>query len=108
MGVNRARVVGCVVGRWDGVVGKKACCWIAQMPLSDSQVRALKAGERRQSKSVGDSLILVIESSVKGGGKSFEGRMRFPPGRQGKQVPVRIGPYGKGPGKWTLKEAREE
>ena len=78
------------------------------MPLSDSQVRALKAGERRQSKSVGDSLILVIESSVKGGGKSFEGRMRFPPGRQGKQVPVRIGPYGKGPGKWTLKEAREE
>ena len=78
------------------------------MHLSDSQVRALKAGERRQSKSVGDSLILVIESSVKGGGKSFEGRMRFPPGRQGKQVPVRIGPYGKGPGKWTLKEAREE
>jgi integrase len=78
------------------------------MPLSDSQVRALKAGERRQSKSVGDSLILVIESVAKGGGKSFEGRMRFPPGRQGKQVPVRIGTYGKGLGKWTLKEAREE
>ena len=34
--------------------------------------------------------------------------MRFPPGRQGKQVPVRIGPYGKGLGKWALKEAREE
>ena len=51
------------------------------MPLSDSQVRALKAGERRQSKSVGDSLILVIESVARGGGKSFEGRMRFPPGR---------------------------
>ena len=78
------------------------------MPLSDSQVRALKAGERRQSKSVGDSLILVIESVARGGGKSFEGRMRFPPGRSGKQVPVRIGPYGKGLGKWTLKEAREE
>jgi len=78
------------------------------MSLSDSQVRALKAGERRQSKSVGDSLILVIESVAKGGGKSFEGRMRFPPGRKGKQVPVRIGPYGKGLGKWTLKEAREE
>ena len=43
----------------------------------DSQVRALKAGERRQSKSVGDSLILVIESVARGGGKSFEGRMRF-------------------------------
>jgi integrase len=78
------------------------------MPLSDSQVRALKAGDRRQSKSVGDSLILVIESVARGGGKSFEGRMRFPPGRQGKQVPVRIGPYGKGLGKWSLKEAREE
>ena len=73
------------------------------MPLSDSQVRALKAGPRRQSKSVGDSLILVIESETRGGGKSFEGRLRHPPGRQGKQVPVRIGPYGKGPGKWSLK-----
>jgi integrase len=78
------------------------------MPLSDSQVRALKAGPRRQSKSVGDSLILVIESAARGGGKSFEGRTRFPPGRQGKQVPVRIGPYGKGLGQWTLKEARDE
>lgn len=78
------------------------------MPLSDSQIRALKAGARRQSKSVGDSLILVIESEARGGGKSFEGRMRFPPGRQGKQIPVRIGPYGKGPGKWSLKEARDE
>jgi integrase len=78
------------------------------MPLSDSQVRALKAGPLRQSKSVGNSLILVIESVPRGGGKSFEGRMRFPSGRQGKQVPVRIGPYGKGLGKWTLKEARDE
>ena len=57
---------------------------------------------------MGDSLILVIESETRGGGKSFEGRLRHPPGRQGKQVPVRIGPYGKGPGKWSLKEAREE
>jgi hypothetical protein len=62
------------------------------MPLSDSQVRALKAGERRQSKSVGDSLILVIESVARGGGKSFEGRMRFPPGRAGKQVPWTLTP----------------
>ena len=51
---------------------------------------------------------MVIESVARGGGKSFEGRMRFPPGRAGKQVPVRIGPYGKGLGKWTIKEAREE
>ena len=40
----------------------------------------------------------MIESAARGGGKSFEGRMRFPPGRQGKQVPMRIGVYGKGVG----------
>jgi hypothetical protein len=34
--------------------------------------------------------------------------LRHPPGRQGKQVPGWIGPYGQGPGKWSLKEAREE
>ena len=32
----------------------------------------------------------------------------MPPGRAGKQVEVRIGVYGKGPGKWTLRAAREE
>ena len=78
------------------------------MPLSDSQVKALKAGPRKQNVSVGDSLLLVIESETRGGGKSFEGRLRFPPGRKGKQVPVRIGVYGKGVGKWSLREAREE
>ena len=78
------------------------------MPLSDSQVKAKQAGPRRRNVSVGDSLFLVIESASRGGGKSFEGRMRFPPGRQGKQVPVRIGVYGKGVGKWSLKEARDE
>ena len=78
------------------------------MPLSDSQVKAEQAGPRRRNVSVGDSLFLVIESASRGGGKSFEGRMRFPPGRQGKQVPVRIGVYGKGVGKWSLKEARDE
>lgn len=41
------------------------------MSLSDSQVRALAAGETRQSKSVGSALILVIEPLNKGGGKSF-------------------------------------
>ena len=56
----------------------------------------------------GNSLFVVVESVGKGGGKSFVGRTRFPPGRSGKQVEVRIGPYGKGAGKWTLKAAREE
>ena len=78
------------------------------MPLTDSQVKALKAGPRKQNVSAGDSLIVVIESESRGGGKSFEGRLRFPPGRKGKQVPVRIGVYGKGVGKWSLREAREE
>ena len=78
------------------------------MPLSDSQVKAEKAGPRRRNISVGNSLLLVIESESRGGGKSFEGRMRFPPGRKGKQVPVRIGVYGKGVGKWSLKEAKDE
>ena len=36
------------------------------------------------------------------------GTTSFPPGRSGKQVDVRIGVYGKGAGKWTLKAAREE
>ena len=48
------------------------------MPLSDSQVKAEQAGPRRRNVSVGDSLFLVIESVSGGGGKSFEGRMRFP------------------------------
>lgn len=78
------------------------------MPLTDREVRALKAADRRQKKSVGDSLFLVIESVGKGGGKSFFGRTRFPPGRSGKDVEVRIGPYGAGVGGWTLKAARQE
>ncbi|MDC3009940.1 Arm DNA-binding domain-containing protein [Synechococcus sp. AH-736-G20] len=81
------------------------------MSLSDSQVKAEKAGPKRRNVSVGDSLFLVIEPITpdgKGGGKSFEGRMRFPPGRKGKQVPVRIGVYGKGVGKWSLRQARDE
>ena len=36
------------------------------------------------------------------------GRMRFPPGRTNPVVDVRIGVYGKGPGKWSLRAAREE
>ena len=69
------------------------------MSLSDREVRALTATDKRQKKSVGDSLFVVIESVGKGGGKSFFGRTRFPPGRAGKDVEVRIGPYGTGVGR---------
>ena len=44
----------------------------------------------------------------KGGGKSFFVKTRFPPGRQGKWVEVRIGKYGKGVGRMSLKQARDE
>jgi len=83
------------------------------MSLTDSQVRALKAAEKRQKKSCGSSsgLFVVVEPISKGGGKSFIGITRFPPRSPkngGKQVEVRIGPYGRGPGKWSLKEASDE
>ena len=78
------------------------------MPLSGSELKGLKADAKRKVVSAGDSLFVVVESVGKGGGKSFIGRTRFPPGRSGKQVEVRIGPYGKGAGKWTLKAAREK
>jgi hypothetical protein len=78
------------------------------MSFSDSQVRSFTATEKRQKQSCGDSLFLVVEPISKGGGKSFVGRMRFPPGRKSPVVDVRIGVYGKGVGKWSLKEARDE
>ena len=68
------------------------------MSLSDSEVRSLKASEKRQKKSCSDSLFLVVEPISKGGDKSFTGRMRFPPGRTNPVVDIRIGVYGKGPG----------
>ena len=81
------------------------------MALSDSQLRGLKATDKRQVKSCGDSLYIVVESLAKGGGKSFMGVMRFPPRSPkngGKRCEVRIGPYGKGVGNLSLKAARDE
>ena len=78
------------------------------MPLSDSEVRSLEAGDKRKVVSAGDSLYIVVYPRQRGGGKYFVGRMRHPPGAGAKQVEVQIGPYGKGVGKWSLKKAREE
>ena len=72
------------------------------MHFSDSDLRALKAGPKRMVVGAGNSLFVVVESVGKGGGKSFHGITRFPPGGGGKRVEVRIGPYGRGAGKWTL------
>ena len=66
------------------------------MSLSNSQVRSFKATEKRQKLSCGDSFFLVM------------GLMRFPPGRKSSVVDVRIGVYGKGVGKSSVKEARDE
>ncbi len=68
------------------------------MSLSDSELRSLQATEKRYKKSCGDSLFVVVEPISKGGGKSFVGRRRFPPGRKSPLVDVRIGVYGKGVG----------
>ena len=66
------------------------------MSLSNSQFRSFKAMEKRQKQSCGDSLFLVM------------GLMQFPPGRMSSVVDVRIGFYGKGVGKSSVKEARDE
>jgi integrase len=78
------------------------------MPLSDSQIRALVPGEKRYRVADGEGLCVVVEPISKGGGKSFVGRWRFPPGRQGKQGDYRIGVYGRGFGQISLKAARDE
>ena len=78
------------------------------MPLTDSEIRALKAGEKMKDFSAGPGLRIRLEPAKKGGGKSFYGYMYFPPGGGGKKVWVCIGPYGKGPGKWSLKDAWDE
>ena len=65
------------------------------MPLTASQVSAIKATRKRPRISCGNSLLLIVEAETRGGGKSFVGTTRFPPGRGGKQVDVRIGVYGK-------------
>ena len=51
---------------------------------------------------------MIVEPARKCGGKSFYGEFRFPPGGGGKLIRVCIGPYGRGVGKWSLKDARTE
>lgn len=50
------------------------------MLLSDSELKRLKVV------SAGDSLYVVVEPVGDGGGNSFVGRTRFPPGRPCQQV----------------------
>ena len=77
------------------------------MPFSDSDLSALKEGPKRIVVGAGNSLFVIVESVGKGGGKSFLGITRFPPNRSGLLRGYQIGLYGKGPGKWTLKRAKD-
>ena len=56
------------------------------MPLSDSELKALKADAKRKVVSAGDSLFVGIESVGKGGGKSFLGTQGFPNSEKGYKV----------------------
>ena len=81
------------------------------MSLSDLDIKRLPIKDKRYKLSVGNGLSIVIEP-IKGknlsGGKSFVGFMRFPFSRKGKQIDVRIGVYGKGMGKVSLRQAKDE
>ena len=75
------------------------------MYISDSDLRSLEPQEKKYKVSCGKSLFVEV---YPGGGKYFVWKYYFPPGRSGQQRWYQIGPYGKGPGKWTLKQARDE
>ena len=75
------------------------------MSLTDSGLKALLPKEKKYRVSVGDALYVLVYPN---GGKYFVWKYRFPSNRAGQFRVYQIGPYGKGPGKWTLKQARDE
>ena len=75
------------------------------MALTDSGLKALLPKEKKYRVSVGNALFVIVYPN---GGKYFIWRYRFPPTREGQRRDYQIGPYGKGPGKWTLKQAKDE
>ena len=75
------------------------------MSLSDSGLKALDPRDKKYRVSVGDALFIIVYPN---GGKYFVWRYRFPPSREGQRRDYQIGPYGKGVGKWSLKQAKDE
>ena len=75
------------------------------MALTDSGLKALLPKEKKDRVSVGDALHVLVYPN---GGKYFVWKYRFPPNRSGQFRDYQIGPYGKSPGKWTLKQAKDE
>tara|TARA_Y100001968_G_scaffold65192_1_gene55877 strand:- start:3930 stop:6119 length:2190 start_codon:yes stop_codon:yes gene_type:complete len=77
--------------------------------VTDLQIKEAKATDKRRRLACGRSLYVMIEPISKAlNSKSFIGNIRFPSGRKGKQIEVRIGTYGKGINQYTLKQARDE
>jgi len=56
------------------------------MPLSETELKALKADTKLEVVSASGSLFVVVESIGKGDSKSLLGITRFPPDGSGKQV----------------------
>ena len=76
---------------------------------TDLQIYQTKASKKRQRISCGGALYVIVEPLNKANNsKSFIGNIRFPGGRSGKQIEVRIGTCGKGINQYTLKDAKKE
>jgi integrase len=75
------------------------------MPFTDSDLRVLQPQSKKYRVSAGAALFVEVYPN---GGRYFVWRHRFPPGKEGKLRDYQIGPYGKAPGQWTLKKARDE
>ena len=75
------------------------------MALTDSGLKALLPKEKKYRVSEGDVLYVFVYPN---GVKYFVWKYRFPSNRAGQFRDYQIVPYGKGPGKWTLKQAKDE
>ena len=79
---------------------------------NDLQIRQRKPSDKRQVLPVGDGVFVVIEpiKKIKNNfvGKSLIGKCRFPPSKQGKQIDIRLGKYGIGKGRISIKETKDK
>ena len=81
---------------------------------TDLEVRKfrLPPDGKRRNLPVGESVYVVVEPVKNPNnnyvGKSFIGRCKFPPSRQGKQIDIRLGSYGIGRGRISIKEAKDK
>ena len=74
------------------------------MPFTNSNFRALQLQSKKYAVSVGESLFAEVYPKS---GRYFVWRHLFPPGKEGKLRDYQIGPYGKGPGQWSLKASED-